>query len=89
MKAIINELYRMPMSKALKEHLLKDIGLSEDDQRILSSLMSFSASSEVHYQHTMMPKEKFERHLRSINNIVLTELVRLSDITINQRNPLP
>lgn len=79
MKQWINEVYNAPMSVNLKEHLLNDLGLSNDDKKILNSIIEHSGDSNFHYDNTGIPKERFDRKLININLTVFTELIRLSN----------
>lgn len=79
MKQWINEVYNSPMSVNLKEHLLNDLGLSNDDKKILNSIIEHSGDSNFHYDNTGIPKERFDRKLININLTVFTELIRLSN----------
>lgn len=79
MKQWINEVYNSPMSVNLKEHLLNDLGLSNDDKKILNSIIDHSGDSNFHYDNTGIPKERFDRKLININLTVFTELIRLSN----------
>lgn len=79
MKQWINEVYNAPMSVNLKEHLLNDLGLSNDDKKILNSIIDHSGDSNFHYDNTGIPKERFDRKLININLTVFTELIRLSN----------
>lgn len=85
MKQIFNELYLCPFRPELKNHLLNDLGLSDDDKIILQSLMTYNGDSNFHYDNTGIPKERFERHLRNINLIVFPELIRLSNIQLTSK----
>lgn len=85
MKNQINEIYNMPLSAELKKHITEDLGFSDMDKTILKSLFFHNGDSNFHYQSTNIPKEKFERHLRNINNVVFAELVRLSNIAIRDK----
>lgn len=79
MKQWVNEVYNAPISVNLKEHLLNDLGLSSDDKKILLSVMEHSGDSNYHYDNTGIPKERFDRKLININLTVFTELIRLSN----------
>lgn len=48
MKARINEMYRTTISDDLMNHLVAEIGLCDDDLKILESLHKHSANSEWH-----------------------------------------
>lgn len=85
MKNCINEIYNLPMSAQLKAHIMNDLGFSDMDKSILESLFTHSGDSNFHYDNTHIPKEKFERHLRNINNVVFAELVRLSNGYLSDR----
>lgn len=85
MKQIINELYLCPIRPELKAHLIQDLGLNQEDKKILESLMTYSGDSSFHYDNTGMPKEKFERRLRNINAVIIPELIRLSNIQMTPK----
>ena len=80
MKQQINELYLCPFRPELKRHIMNDLGLSKEDRTIVESLMTYSGDSNFHYDNTGIPKEKFERHLRNINMVIIPELIRLSNL---------
>lgn len=79
MKNQINEIYNMPMCRELRSHLINDLGFCETDKSIITSLMFKSGNSDFHYCNTDLPRGKFERRLRNINNIVFAELINLAN----------
>ena len=85
MKQWVNEVYNAPISVNLKEHLLNDLGLSSDDIKILLSVMEHSGDSNYHYDNTGIPKERFDRKLININLTVFTELIRLSNRYLQEK----
>lgn len=43
MKAIVNELYRLPLSNELLNHIMEEIGFGDDEKLIANSLRSKNA----------------------------------------------
>lgn len=86
-KQIINDIYTSPMGPALKNHIINDLGFSEEDQAIIKSLMEHNAPSGYHYDATGINRERFERRLGSINRVVFPELVRLANLQQNNSKP--
>lgn len=80
MKQIINDLYKSAFKPGLKSHLVNEMGFSEEDRKIILSLMDYDGDSNFHYDNTGINKEKFERHLKNINRILIPELVRLANV---------
>lgn len=66
------------MTKTLKDYILNDMGFSATDKSIITSLLEHDADSNFHYDNTKLPKVTFERHLKTINRAIITELLRLS-----------
>jgi hypothetical protein len=85
MKQWLNEVYNSPISVSLKEHLLNDLGLSSDDKKILLSVIEHNGDSNYHYDNTGIPKERFDRKLININLTVFTELIRLSNKYLQEK----
>ncbi len=86
MKSQINEIYNMPMCRELRYHLVNNMGFCEVDKSIITSLMFKSGSSDFHYCNTDLPRDKFERRLRNINNIVFAELINLANAYFKKNN---
>ena len=80
MKQIVGDLYHSAFKPGLKDHLVNGMGFSEEDKRIILSLMDHDGDSNFHYDNTGLCKEKFERHLKNINRILIPELVRLANV---------
>lgn len=79
MKQLMNEIYQCPFSMELRNHILNDMGFSEEDKAIIKSLMNHNADSNFHYDNTGIGRGKFERKLNNINRIIFPELVRLAN----------
>lgn len=86
MKSRVNEAYRLPVSKELVEHISMNIGLTEDDLKIAKSLRGKSANSEWHYENTGLQRDVFERRLKRMNDVILSEFIRLAEIGLCKIN---
>lgn len=84
MQQIINEIYQCPMREPLREHLINDMGFSDEDKSIIRSLMYHNADSNFHYDNTGINKDKFERHLKHINRVLVPEVIRLANLQFDR-----
>ena len=83
MKQLVNDIYSSPMSPALKNHLTNEMGFTEEDRAIITSLMEHNAPSTYHYDATGINRERFERRLNNINRVLIPEIIRLANLQQN------
>lgn len=62
----------------IKDYLIKKLKLCEEDEKILKALFTKDGDSEFYYDYTGIPKEKFERRFKRINDMVMCEIVSLA-----------
>ena len=62
----------------IKDYLIKKFKLCEEDEKILKALFTKDGDSEFYYDYTGIPKEKFERRFKRINDMVMCEIVSLA-----------
>lgn len=62
----------------IKDYLIKKLRLCEEDEKILKALFTKDGDSEFYYDYTGIPREKFERRFKRVNDMVMTEIINLA-----------